>query len=81
MQNTYIVTGTLTDDRTVALDERVSLDSTRVRVILEPVPAAKRPAGDVLDEIWAAQDAQGYVPRTRAEIDAELERERESWGE
>ncbi|NMC81648.1 MAG: hypothetical protein GYA63_02185, partial [Armatimonadetes bacterium] len=49
-------------------------------VVIEPLQARKtRSIHDVLSEIWAEQDAQGYVPRTRQEIDAELEMERASW--
>jgi hypothetical protein len=68
------------DDRTVALDEVVDVGSAKVRVVIEPLQARKtRSIHDVLSEIWAEQDAQGYVPRTRQEIDAELEMERASW--
>jgi hypothetical protein len=82
MQSAYIVTGTLTDDRTVTLDEDVALAPARVRVIIEPgAVSAARSARDVLAGMWAAQDARGYVARTREQVDAELERERNSWGD
>jgi len=44
VQNTYEVTGTLTDDRTVALDERLPLSPMRVRVVVEPLQRASRPS-------------------------------------
>ena len=35
----YVVTGTLTDDHTVALDEGLPLGLTKVRVTIEPLPS------------------------------------------
>ncbi len=34
--NTYIVTGTLTDDHTVTLDEALPLTPMKVRLVVEP---------------------------------------------
>jgi hypothetical protein len=82
MRSACIVTGILTDDRTVTLDERVSLKSSKVRVTIESLsPPPTRSASEVLADIWAAQDLRGYVPRTREQIDADIEQERNSWGD
>lgn len=80
MQSAYIVTGTMTSDRTVALDEDVELGSTKVRIVIEPLSTqGPRSAQEVLGIIWAAQDAQGYVPRSREQVDSDLAAERASW--
>ncbi len=39
IHNAYVVTGTLTDEHTVTLDEALPLAPTRVRVVVEPVPS------------------------------------------
>ena len=44
-----------------------------------PTRPAKRPMGEVLDEIWADQKARGHVPRTQEEIDRSIAEERVSW--
>jgi hypothetical protein len=56
-----VVEGALQSDGTLVLDEKPNL----------PI----RPEDDSLvrlQKIWAAQDARGYVPRTREEVDAEI---------
>ena len=80
MQTAYIITGTLNDDQTVTLDEALPLKPMKVRLSVEPLaPAHPRPHDEVIAEIWARQKARGHVPRTREEIDAELQAERDSW--
>lgn len=37
MQNAYVVTGTLTDDHTVALDEPLPVSFVKVRLVIEPI--------------------------------------------
>jgi len=44
---------------------------------LEP----RKPYREVLAEIRLRQSARGHQPRTREEIDASLQSERESWGQ
>ena len=39
----YIVTGTLTNERTVTLDEALPLPVTRVRLVIEPLGSAFPP--------------------------------------
>jgi hypothetical protein len=82
MSKTYVVTGTLTDSRTVTLDEEVPLAETKVKVIIEPLQTRpKRPYREVMEEIWARQKARGHVPPTREEVDAYIRAERDSWDE
>jgi hypothetical protein len=82
MAKPYVLTGTLRDDQTVALDEPLPLKSGRVRLILESLPPEPRkPYREVLAEIRRRQGERGHRPRTREEIDGSLNAERESWGQ
>jgi hypothetical protein len=82
MQHAYVVTGTLTDARTVTLDEDVQLPSARVRLVVEPLGSVN---GGSYREIMAAirerQQARGHRPPTREEVDAYIRSERDSWPE
>jgi hypothetical protein len=83
MGKTEIVTGTLVDDRTVALDKSVSLRPMKVRVAIEPLDDKQsrlyRP--EVISKIYAAQAARGHRPPSREEVDRRIESERDSWGD
>lgn len=82
METAYIVTGTLTDQNTVTLDEALPLTPMKVRLSVEPLPiekTAKRTHAEVIAEIRERQRARGHQPRTRQEIDADLQAERDSW--
>ncbi len=82
MQNAYVVTGTLTDEQTVALDEPLPLKSVKVRLVVEPLPpVAQRSYQEVMADIRREQQARGFQPPTREEVDAYLQAERDSWGE
>jgi len=82
METAYIVTGTLTDEHTVTLDEALPLSQGKVRLSVEPIESApKRPHDEVIAEIWARQQARGHQPRTREEIDADIQAERDSWND
>ena len=82
MHSAYIVTGTLTDAQTVALDEALPLTPTKVRLVVEPLLSASlRPHQEVIAEIRERQRTRGYNPPTREEVDAYLQGERDSWGE
>ena len=82
VSNAYVVTGTLTDEHTVTLDEALPLGPTRVRLVVEPLqPTSKRPYVEVIAEIRERQRARGHQPPTREEVDTYLQRERDSWGE
>lgn len=80
MRNAYIVTGKMTDARTVTLDEALPLPPERVRLVVEPLPpSAYPPYGDVMTTIRERQARRGHQPKTREAVDEELQRERESW--
>ena len=66
METAYIVTGTLTDQNTVTLDEALPLTPMKVRLSVEPPPASeptKRTHEEVIAEIWARKKARGHQPR------------------
>lgn len=80
METAYIVTGTLTDNHTVALDESLPVSQGKVRLSVEPlVTIPKRPHAEVIAEIRERQRARDHQPRTREEIDADIQAERDSW--
>ena len=80
MAEAYVVTGTLTSAQTVTLDEALPLPPTKVRVVVEPLPAGpRRPYREVVAEIRARQRRRGHRPRSRAAVDAALREERASW--
>ncbi len=70
-----VVEGTLQPDGTLVLAEKPNLPPGRVRVTLQAWAAPAGLQDGVLarmQKVWAAQDARGYVPRTREEVDAEI---------
>lgn len=80
MSTTFTVTGSLTDERTVALDEALPMTSARVRVIVEPLPEPSSYA-EVLATIRARQLRREHQPPTQAEVDGRIASERADWGE
>jgi hypothetical protein len=85
MQRAYIVTGTLTDRQTVALDEALPMTPSKVRVVVEPMTtspsSSSRTYLEVIADIRARQDQRGFQAATLAEVDSALAAERESWAE
>jgi hypothetical protein len=85
MQSAYMVTGTLTDQRTVALDEALPVTSSKVRVVVEPMTtspsSSSRTYLEVIADIRARQDQRGFRAATLEEVDRALAAERESWAE
>ena len=83
VRDAYVVTGTLTDGRTVALDEGLPLGPTRVRVVIEPLPTGEtggpRPYREVVAEIRRRQRKRGHRPPARDAVDALVRAEREGW--
>jgi len=81
MNKARVVTGTLTDERTLVLDEPLGEDKPlRVRVTIEPLAEAKQNKFEtVMAEIRQRQLARGHVPPTKSEVDEYLRAERESW--
>jgi len=81
MHNAYIVTGTLTNERTVTLDEALPLPSTKVRLVVEPLASASPHSyQEIVAAIRERQAARGHRPPTTEEVDAYLQAERGSWG-
>lgn len=82
MHNAYIVTGTLTNERTVTLDEALPFPSTKVRLVVEPLESgSSRSYQEIVAAIRERQGARGYQPPTKEEVDAYLQAERDSWEE
>lgn len=82
MPRSFVVTGTLRNDKTVELDEAVPLRSGKVRLVVEPLtPKPRRPYLEVMEEIYQAQKERGHIPPSREEVDNYLKAERESWGD
>lgn len=83
MGKTEIVTGTLVDDRTVALDKPVPLQPMKVRVAIEPLDEKHRRLyrPEIISQIYAAQAARGHRPPSREEVDRRVRSERDSWGD
>jgi hypothetical protein len=80
MQNAYVITGSVADERTLKLDEALPLKGGKVRVTVEVLPDETRPAlNEVLERIHQRQRERGFVPPTREEVDAYLNEERDSW--
>ena len=81
MSEAYTGMGTLSNGKTVVLDKPVHLPPGRVRVIVEALPVG--PTADdwltTLKAIRQSLQGSGHRPRTRDEIDAQIESERESW--
>jgi hypothetical protein len=80
MQQAFVVTGSLTDSRTVCLDEPIPLSGGKVRVIVEVAEMTRKMShNEFLAWLRERHEARGHVPRTREEVDASLRAERESW--
>lgn len=74
---TIEVQGTVQPNGTLVLDQRLDLPAGRVRVTLQPLTASEPPDlarfQAMMEQIWAGQKARGHVPRTKQEIDAEIQ--------
>lgn len=80
MSQSYTVTGTMTDQHTVALDELLPITDGKVRVTIEILDEQpRRSLSEVLDEIHQRQEARGHRPPTPQEVDEYLRQERNSW--
>lgn len=80
-QETIEVQGNVQADGTLVLDRRLELPAGPVRVTLQPVPVSEGSNlvrfQAMMEQIWAGQKARGHVPRTKEEIDAEIQELRE----
>jgi hypothetical protein len=79
MSARVIVPGTLRPDGTLELDQKPNLAPGRVRVTVETVTESTRPHRfwSMMQLIWADLQAAGHIPRTREQIDAEINALRE----
>src|SRR3712207_1183789 len=76
--NAIVLQGTLREDGTLVLDQKPDLPSGRVKVTLQPIPDHRQTEiWQFFERLWAEQRARGHVPRSREEIDAELEAARQ----
>jgi hypothetical protein len=72
------IQGTLREDGTLLLDKKPNLPPGRVKVTVEPVPDYQQTEiWQFFERLWAEQRAKGHIPRTREEIDAEVEAARQ----
>jgi hypothetical protein len=73
--------GTVQPDGTLVLDEKLRLPAGRVRVAVEPLRTVEATNLDrfwaMMEGIWADLRAAGHRPRTKEEIDAEINALRE----
>lgn len=83
MQSAYIVTGTLTDDHTVALDEPLPVSFVKVRLMIEPIQEQpkKKSCMQAIETIYQRQRDRGHIPPTREEVDRYIQEERASWSD
>jgi hypothetical protein len=79
-----VVQGTLKSDGTLELDEKPDLPPGRVQVTLQAeagAPQGRSGYWEVLQQIWKEQAETGRKPRSREDIDAEIDDLREGWEE
>ena len=73
MSATRVLTGTLTDPKTMTLDEPLDAASNPVRVVITlPGPVSTKSWREVLDEIHEGQRQRGHVPPTQEEVEASM---------
>jgi enoyl-CoA hydratase/carnithine racemase len=83
MAGPITTTGTLTDGKTIVLDQALGTKPGPVRLTVEPLEPAplRKPLREFLAELHKRQAVRGHVPRTREGIDRALQDERDSWGD
>jgi hypothetical protein len=81
MSEAYTGVGTLSDGKTVILDQPIQLPPGRVRVIVEPLPDERTWTTwlKTLNEMRESLRESGYCRRTKEEIEEQIRSERESW--
>lgn len=76
--NAIQVEGTVREDGTLLLDQKLELPPGRVRLTVEPMSDCNQTEiWRFFEQLWAEQRARGHVPRTREQIDAELQAARQ----
>ncbi len=81
MSTTEVLRGILKSDGSLELEEKPTLPAGPVRVTVESLLEPTESVWTILERIWAARKARGAVPRTREQIDADVEAVRGEWEE
>jgi len=83
MGDSYTTTATLSNKKTLILDEPVPLTVGRVRVTIEQLPEALSGTAFLVKLLAIHQRMResGYRSRSKEEIDAQIRAERDSWEE
>lgn len=68
MQNPYIVTGAITDEYTITLDDALPLIPTKVRLIIEPLSDPLPNPAEPVDE----EDSEEVTQNGMAQADTDL---------
>lgn len=78
-KDTYEVQGTVQPDGSLLLDQKLNVPAGRVRVMVQPLRQPANPARflAMMEQIWADQQARAHVPRSKEEIDAEIDQLRQ----
>jgi hypothetical protein len=72
------IEGVLQPDGTLVLDRKVELPPGRVRVTVQPILDYKQtPIWKFFEQLRSEQQARGFVPRSKEEIDADIAAMRE----
>jgi hypothetical protein len=79
--NSVMVHGIIRPDGTLELEGKIPLPAGKVQVTVQPVPELPNddPFWQMMEEIWAGQQARGHVPRSVEDVEAERRQIREEW--
>jgi hypothetical protein len=83
MNAAVMILGVVKPDGTLELEGKVPLPAGKVQVTVQPVPELPKddPFWQMMEEIWAGQQARGHVPRSVEEVEAERRLVRQEWEE
>ena len=73
--NQIVMQGIVESDGTLKLDQPVPLPPGAVEVTIQPLSktaSSRDPFWATMEEIWTGQRARGHLPRSKAEMDAEI---------
>ncbi|MCC6125364.1 MAG: hypothetical protein IT426_10405 [Pirellulales bacterium] len=76
-----VVHGSIDPDGILQVHEPIPLPPGEVQVtiqVIEPISRPRNSIWDVMERIWADHRTSGFIPRSRAEIDAEHNTYREN---
>jgi 50S ribosomal subunit-associated GTPase HflX len=77
------VPGVVKPDGSLELEGKVPLPPGKVQVTVQAVPELPKddPFWQMMEAIWAGQQARGHRPRSVEEVEAERRQVREEWEE